>query len=89
MNVTTLEKIRALLNHHFKPTLLNVIDEGDQHIGHPGAKEGGHYAVEIISSSFQGKNLIERHRMIYQVLDELLKTKVHALKIQARTLTEK
>ena len=29
-----------------------------------------HFTVKVISNAFEGKNLLDRHRMIYQALDE-------------------
>ena len=33
-----------------------------------------HLSVRVISDLFQGKNLLDRHRMIYQALDEPMST---------------
>jgi stress-induced morphogen len=37
----------------------------------------------MIAAVFEDKTMIERHRMIYRLLDELLKTDIHALAIDA------
>ena len=48
-----------------------------------------HFTVKIISDAFKGKNLLDRHRMVYQALDSLLKDgRIHALEIQAKTKDE-
>ena len=45
-----------------------------------------HLAVRIVSDAFKGRNLLDRHRMIYQALDEPLKDgRIHALEIKAET----
>ena len=47
------------------------------------------YTVSIISDVFQGKSTIERHKMIYALLDRYIKTgELHALTIKALTLDE-
>ena len=47
------------------------------------------YTVNIISDEFIGKSIIERHKMIYAVLDQYIKTgEIHALTIKAMTLDE-
>ena len=71
-----------------QPTEMDIIDEGHLHIGHEGTKKGGHFKVIIISSIFKGKTLIDRHRLIYEVLDDLMKTEIHALSIIAKTPDE-
>ncbi len=45
-----------------------------------------HLAVRIVSDAFKGKNLLDRHRMIYQALDEPMKDgRIHALELRAET----
>lgn len=66
------------------PQKIEVRDDSHQHTGHEGAKSGGgHFTVTIVSHRFQGKNLVQRHQMIYQALNEMMKKEVHALSIQA------
>jgi len=46
-----------------------------------------HLNVKVQSDSFKGKNLLDRHRMIYQALDEPMKDgRIHALVLQADTI---
>lgn len=48
-----------------------------------------HLKVIIISDGFHGKNLLDRHRMIYQALDVPMKDgRIHALELTARTRDE-
>ena len=45
--------------------------------------------VVIVSDGFHGKNLLDRHRMIYQALDVPMKDgRIHALELTARTRDE-
>ena len=47
------------------------------------------YTVSIISNVFEGKSTIQRHKMIYALLDGYIKTgEIHALTIKALTLDE-
>ena len=47
------------------------------------------YTVSIISDVFLGKSTIQRHKMIYVLLDGYIKTgEIHALTIKAMTLDE-
>jgi stress-induced morphogen len=46
-----------------------------------------HLKVRVVSELFRGKNLLDRHRMIYQALDEPMKDgRIHALELQAETI---
>ena len=77
------EQIRRRLDSAFAPADVQVLDEGHQHIGHAG--EGtGHFHVRIISSAFAGKTSIQRHRMVYAVVADLMQHGIHALAIDAR-----
>ena len=45
-----------------------------------------HLMVRVVSDRFRGRNLLDRHRMIYQALDEPMKDgRIHALEITAVT----
>lgn len=45
-----------------------------------------HLMVRVVSDGFKGRNLLDRHRMIYQALDEPMKDgRIHALEITAVT----
>ncbi|MEX5215052.1 MAG: BolA/IbaG family iron-sulfur metabolism protein [Nitrospiraceae bacterium] len=48
-----------------------------------------HLIVRIVSRHFAGKNLLDRHRMIYQALDAPMKDgRIHALELSAATPEE-
>jgi stress-induced morphogen len=43
-----------------------------------------HLMVRVVSDTFKGKNLLDRHRLVYQALDEPMKDgRIHALEIKA------
>jgi BolA family transcriptional regulator, general stress-responsive regulator len=74
------------LREAFFPESLEVSDESHLHEGHAGHRPGGetHFRVYIVSSAFQGKSRIERHRMINATLARELADTVHALAIHAQ-----
>ena len=77
-------EITKRLTEAFEPETLGVEDESHLHAGHEGAKGGlSHFRVLIISDEFADKTLIERHRMVYRVLDEMMRLDIHALAIDA------
>ncbi|MDX1496078.1 MAG: BolA family protein [Salinisphaeraceae bacterium] len=80
------ERIRQTLEAAFEPSKLEITDDSHLHAGHAGAKSGkGHFTVHIESAAFDGKPLIERHRMVYAAMDEMMQTDIHALSIKAST----
>lgn len=71
------------LQEMLTPSTLNIIDDSAKHVGHEGAKGGaGHFTVEIASPMFEGKTLIECHRMVYDCLADAIPHEIHALKIK-------
>ena len=68
------------------PVSLEVTDDSAAHAGHAGAAPGGntHWTVAIVSSAFDGKPTLARHRMVYAALAELMNNPIHALQIRAR-----
>ena len=82
------ELIRNLLIQKLSATKVEVSDESALHRGHKGAmKGGGHYSVVVVSDLFKGKSLIERHRQIYDALNEMA-SEIHALAIKAYSVEE-
>jgi BolA protein len=85
----TSEIIKQKLNDALKPDLIEIIDDSAAHAGHAGAQNGGgHYNVTIVAEIFDGKSLVQRHQLIYQVLSDLMKKEIHALGINALTPSE-
>ena len=76
----SLEKLR--------PSYVDIEDEGHLHIGHAGAKSGGHFKLNIVSESFKDKSTIERHKIIYKCLNGLMNTEIHAISIKAKSKDE-
>ena len=77
-------EIERRLKETFEPETLGVEDESYLHKGHEGARDGrGHFRVLIIADAFSDKNLLDRHRMIYRALDEMMRHDIHALAIDA------
>jgi BolA protein len=62
---------------------VELADQSAAHAGHAGAAHGGHFALTVISPRFRGLNSIQRHRLVYQALGELMQTEIHALSIRA------
>jgi BolA protein len=83
--MSTKDIIINKLRDAFAPESLDITDESHLHQGHAGHRPGGetHFRVYIVSSAFEGKSRIERHRMINATLSAELAGSVHALAIKA------
>lgn len=87
MSTTTIDLLRERLAV-LHPVSLSIVDESHRHAGHAGAKEGGHYQVQIVATAFAGKNTVARHRLIYDAVGDLMRRGIHALSISALTPDE-
>jgi BolA protein len=85
--MSTKDAIINKLREAFVPESLHVTDESHLHEGHAGHRPGGetHFRLYIVSTAFEGKSRIERHRMINATLAGELAGSVHALAIKAQT----
>ena len=65
------------------PSHLEVVNESSSHGGYFPGKES-HFKVIVVSESFAGLRLVQRHQKIYAVAGDLLSPgKIHALAIHA------
>ena len=82
--MTRVERLRAALEHAFRPSLLEVVDQSHRHAGHAGAADGrGHFDVRIVSEAFRGRAPLARHRAVYAAVGTMMETDIHALSIDA------
>ena len=86
-NTESIELINKLLTDALCPITLEIADQSHLHANHAEAQAngGGHYSVQIVSDKFIGKPMIERHRMVYDALNSIMKSRVHAIQISALT----
>ena len=84
-----LVRMRERLTAKLLPLQLDISDDSHLHVGHAGARGGaGHFTVHVVAQAFADKTLIERHRMIYDLLQDMMHSEIHALSIQARSPDE-
>ena len=72
------------LQTNFKPSFLKVENESHLHKNHPQSPKGGnsHFYVEIKSNIFNNLSRLQSQRRIYKVLENEMKSFVHALRIK-------
>lgn len=63
------------------PTQISIMDESAAHAGHAGAKSGGHFRLTLVSAQFSGLRTVQRHRLVYQALGDLMQQGIHALSL--------
>lgn len=83
----SLEKsVRRKLETTLSPIHLEVINESERHSVPPGSES--HFKVVAVSSAFEGKSLVDRHRMVNHLVEKELRESIHALALHLYTPTE-
>lgn len=90
MPETVISRIETTLQSELAPQVLQVRDDSHKHAGHAGARPEGetHFHVLVVAEEFAGKNRVARQRRVFSLLDDLLKTRIHALQLQCFTPEE-
>lgn len=78
-------KMIGRLEAALAPTNLTLRNDSDQHAGHSGHDGSGesHFSLVIESAAFEGLSRVERQRLVYRAIGDLMDSRVHALQIQA------
>ncbi len=83
MTDTRITMIRERLSLALEPASLEILDESHLHAGHEGARDGrGHFRIRIASPKFEGLRPLQRHRLVYEALGDLMETDIHAAAIE-------
>ena len=83
------DTIARRLEARFAPHRLEVVDESAAHAGHAGAAAGGgHFRALVVSDAFEGVPRVERHRLVYDALRDLMPQRIHALALRTLTPSE-
>ena len=88
-NTPTADALDAELQA-LQPQHLELINESMNHAGYFEGKES-HFKLTVVSEAFEGKRLVARHQLVYELVNALLTSQggnVHALAIHAYTPTE-
>ena len=67
------KEIQTMIENGMSASNVNV--EGD----------GTHFEAVIVSDEFDGKTLLERHQLVYKVLGDAMKDRIHALSLKTYT----
>jgi len=78
--------IKEKLERGLSPDYLEVVNESANHSVPAGSES--HFKVVAVSKLFEGQRLMQRHRQIYGLLAEEMKTLIHALALHTFTPSE-
>lgn len=69
----TTEEIKTMIENSISTSLVEV--RGD----------GTHFEALVVSSDFEGKLPIDRHKLVYQALGDAMEEDIHALSLKTYT----
>ncbi len=80
------DQINDILVDALAPVELLIDNESNRHKVPPGSES--HFKVVVVSESFSGETLLQRHRRVNGLLAELLSGPIHALGLHTHTPEE-
>ncbi|RCK63847.1 hypothetical protein Cantr_10779 [Candida viswanathii] len=86
--------IISKITSEFHPSYFKIVNDSHKHAHHAGIRGASnttesHFRLEIVSDAFDGLKLPQRHRLVYNLLDDELKNHgVHALQMKTKTELE-
>ena len=96
INSTTLNEntmsIEGIMKERLSDSLslihFEVKDFTGRHLNHKQHDGGFHLEAIIVSDDFTDKNLVERHRIVYEIMGTLMQKEIHALSMKTLTNEE-
>lgn len=89
MSDERMARIRARIEEKLSPEHFDLIDESHKHAGHAGARSGaGHFDALIVAEAFEGVRPLQRQRMVFDALGEMMNTEIHAFNMQCKAPSE-
>ena len=82
------KEIKKRLEKRLDLIHFEIKDFTGRHLNHKLHEGGFHLKTTIVSDNFTGKTLIERHRLVYDAMGELMKHEIHALSMKTLTKSE-
>ena len=83
--ITFLEKVKAKINNKLGPEQISLIDNSYLHTKHK-SFDSNKFHLKLIIKSKKLKNMgkIDAHKIIFSILNDEMKNKIHALEIEIK-----
>ncbi len=82
------DELRTRLEASLALDHFEVEDFAKGHQHHDAYTGGAHLNTIIVSNAFNGMDLIDRHRKIYEIVNDLMQNEIHALSMKTYTPEE-
>ena len=81
--INFLEKIKEKIHQELAPEEISIIDNSKLHVKHKSFdSQRYHLKLIIKSEKLKKMNRVDSHKIIYSILQEEIKDKIHALEIE-------
>ena len=82
------QEIKSRLKKTIAIDHLNIMDDTGKHLRHQHYDGGRHFKIIIVSSTFEGLSLLDRHKLVYQALNGMIKNDIHAIGLKTIATSE-
>ena len=83
--ITFLEKVKTKINNELNPEQISLIDNSYLHTKHK-SFDPNRFHLKLVIKSKKLKNMekIDAHKVIFSILNDEMKNKIHALEIEIK-----
>ena len=82
------DKIKQIISDSINLNHFEIKDFTGRHLNHEQNNGGFHLEATIVSDNFINKSLIDRHKIVYASLGDLMKHEIHAFSMKTFTIEE-
>ena len=82
------QEIKSRLKKTIAIDHLTIMDDTGKHLRHQHYDGGRHFKIIIVSSTFEGVSLLDRHKLVYQALGGMIKNEIHAIGLKTIATSE-
>ena len=82
------QEIKSRLKKTIAIDHLTIMDDTCKHLRHQHYDGGRHFKIIIVSSTFEGLSLLDRHKLVYQALNGMIKNDIHAIGLKTIATSE-
>ena len=87
-----LEELQTIISKKISDKItvdfIKIFDYTMEHENHATFEGNFHLSMTLVSPDFEGMSLIERHQLVYRVVDEYMHNEIHALTMKTHTPEE-
>mgnify|MGYP003385672840 CR=1 FL=1 len=90
-DMTYAQRIEKKIREGLNPDVFELIDDSNAHAGHAEVQRGGahpsgetHFTLKVTASAFNGLSRVAQQRLVYSLLADEMRERVHALVLELK-----